>query len=145
MPPVEGVFFDDTIYVYDGKAKADRQFVIGGNVVAGTHATLVAEFGTVMWVPTTNFLGGTLAISGSLPVGAPMVNASAVVTGPAGGSASVSRRDSALLVGDPVGAILLGWKANKFHAQVSATVNVPVGNYRDGQLANVSFWRFTFS
>ncbi|WHO39400.1 transporter [Sphingobium sp. AP49] len=142
MPPVEGVFFDDTVYIYDGKAQADREFVIGGNVVAGAHATLVADFGTIMWVPTTNFLGGTLALSASLPVGAPMVGVTAVVSGPGGGSASISRHDSALLVGDPVGAVLLGWKAGKLHFQGSATVNVPVGNYRDGQLANVSFNRW---
>lgn len=142
LPPVEGVFFDNTIYVYDGSASADRQLVIGGNVVAGVDVTLAADFVTVLVVPTTDFLGGTLAISGSLPVGAPEVDVSAVVTGPLGGSATISRHDSALLIGDPVAAVALGWKANKFHAQVAATVNVPIGQYREGELANVAFHRW---
>lgn len=142
MPPLEGVFFDNTIYIYDGSASADRQFVIGGNVVAGAEVTLVADFATVLWVPTTDFLGGTLAIGGSLAAGAPMVDVSAIITGPRGRQFTINRHDSALLVGDPVVSAALGWKTGKFHVQTSATVNIPVGSYREGQLANVSFHRW---
>lgn len=142
MPPLEGVFFDLTYYVYSGSAQADRQFVIGGNVVAGPDVTLVAGFPTVLWVPTTNFLGGTFAIGASVPIGAPIADVDAVITGPRGGQIAVSKHDAALLVGDPVASASLGWEADKFHVQVGATVNIPIGQYRDGQLANVSFHRW---
>ena len=57
LPPLRGVFFDNTAFYYHGEAEAERQFVIGGNVVAGVDATIVADFATVMWVPTTDFAG----------------------------------------------------------------------------------------
>jgi hypothetical protein len=142
MPPVEGVFFDNTIYIYGGSANAEREFVIGGNLVADVDATLMADFVTVTLVPTTDLLGGTLAIGGSLPVGVTQVGVSARVTGPGGGNVTVSRHDSAVLIGDPVVAGALGWQADKFHVQASATVNVPIGQYRDGELANVAFHRW---
>src|SRR5688572_16927664 len=43
LPPVEGVFFDNTFYWYDGKAEANREFVIGGNLVVDLEATIAAD------------------------------------------------------------------------------------------------------
>lgn len=142
MPPLEGVYFDNTIYVYDASAKADRSLVIGGNVVAGVDLVLIADFATLLWVPSTDVLGGTLALGASLPLGAPIVDVEAIITGPRGRQVSVNRHDSALLVGDPVAAATLGWETGDLHIQAGATVNIPVGTYRDGQLANVSFHRW---
>lgn len=142
MPPLEGVYLDNMIYVYNGEAKADKQFVVGGNVVAGLDATIVADFVTALWVPSTNVLGGTLAVGGLLPVGAPMVKVNAVLTGPLGNEFSVSRRDSDIIVGDPVFTAALGWKTGKTSIQASTLVNVPVGNYRENQLANLAFHRW---
>src|SRR6187399_2716748 len=95
LPPVEGVFFDNTFYYYDGSAEATRQFVVGGNVVAGLDATIAADFVTLLWVPSTDVLGGTFAIGASLPAGLPDVTVSAVLTGPLGGTVGVSREDDA--------------------------------------------------
>jgi hypothetical protein len=142
MPPLEGVYLDNTIYVYDGQAKADRQFVVGGNIVAGLDATIAADFLTLLWVPSTNVLGGTLQVGGTLPVGAPMVRVNAVITGPLGNQVNVSRRDSEIIVGDPIATAALGWKTGNTHIQASTMVNIPVGNYRENQLANLAFHRW---
>ncbi|TCM20870.1 hypothetical protein EDF56_102533 [Novosphingobium sp. PhB165] len=142
MPPVEGIFYDKTIYVYDGSVSAKREFPINGNVVAGLDATIVADFETILLVPSTNFLGGTIAVGGIMPFGAPMMSADAVLTGPNGGVFSANRRDTALTTGDPVGVIMLGWHGKKLHAQLATLVSVPVGNYREGQLANLSLHRW---
>lgn len=142
MPPLEGVYLDNMIYVYNGEAKADKQFVVGGNVVAGLDATIVADFVSALWVPSTNVLGGTLAVGGLLPVGAPMVKVNAVLTGPLGNEFSISRRDSDIIVGDPVFTAALGWKTGKTSIQASTLVNIPVGNYRENQLANLAFHRW---
>lgn len=142
MPPLEGVYLDNTIWVYDGEAKGDRQFVVGGNVVAGLNATIAADFLTLLWVPSTNVLGGTLALGGAVPVGAPMVRVNALITGPLGNQVNFSRRDSAIVVGDPIATAALGWKTGKTHIQAGATVNIPVGTYRENQLANVAFHRW---
>ncbi len=39
MPPVEGIYLDKLIYVYDGDAKAEREFPLNGNIVAGLDTT----------------------------------------------------------------------------------------------------------
>lgn len=142
MPPLKGVYLDNQIYIYDGEASARRQFVVGGNVVAGLDATIVADFMSSIWVPTTNFLGGTLAIGAVLPVGAPMIDANAVLSGPFGGPVTISRHDSALVVGDPVATAMLGWNTGNLHIQLSTLLNIPVGNYREGKLANLALHRW---
>ncbi|WHO37461.1 transporter [Sphingobium sp. AP49] len=142
MPPLEGVYFDDSVYIYNGSAGADKQFVVGGNVVAGLDATIVGDFLTTLAVPSTNFLGGTLAIGAIVPVGAPMLDVNAVITGPLGNQRSINVHDSALVVGDPVGTVMLGWKAGKLNIQASTLVNVPIGHYREDQLANLAFHRW---
>lgn len=56
MPPTKGVFFDNTAYYYGGKAKGDRRFLVGGNLVAGLDANIPADFPTVLWVPAPTSL-----------------------------------------------------------------------------------------
>ncbi|WP_395335455.1 transporter [Novosphingobium sp. BL-8H] len=142
QPPVEGVYIDSTYYVYDGSVDADKNLVVGGKVAAGLKSTIVAQFVTLLWVPSTNFLGGTLALGPALPVAAPMVNADISVTGPLGNSISRTVRDSTLTVGDPLMNASLGWTWDKLHLTASGFVNIPVGHYREDQLANISFHRW---
>lgn len=142
MPPLKGVFFLNTTYYYQGSADAGRQFVVGGNVVAGLEASLIADFPTVLWVPTTNFLGGTLAVGGILPFGEPSVDVSAVLTGPLGRQFDVSRSESKFIVGDPVMMAALGWRFEDIHIQTSTLINIPIGDYRAGHLANLAFHRW---
>jgi hypothetical protein len=143
LPPVEGVFFDNTFYYYDGSVEASREFVIGGNVVLGLDAEIVADFATVLWVPSTNVLGGTLAVGAALPVGVPDVTANAVLTGPGGGTIALSRQDDAFIVGDPIVTASLGWNlGGNSHVALSTMVNVPIGMYREDRLANLAFHRW---
>lgn len=142
MPPIKGVFFANTLYYYSGEADAGKQFPVGGNLVVGLDATIVADFATVLWVPTTDFAGGTLALGAVLPLGQPDINVSGVVTGPRGGTIGVSASDSAFVVGDPLLTALIGWKKDNFHVQAGATVNIPIGEYRKDELANLSFHRW---
>jgi len=142
MPPLQGVYADNIIYVYEGSAGGGRQFEVGGNVVANLRAEIVADFATVVWVPTTNFAGGTLQIGGVLPIGQPDVNVSAILTGPLGRQVGVSVYDSTFVVGDPVGTVAAGWKFGNFYVQGSALVNFPIGEYHQGQLANLAFHRW---
>lgn len=142
QPPVEGFFIDDTMFFYGGDIDADKSLVVGGNVALGLDTFIAAQFTTLVWVPSTNFLGGTLAVGGTLPVAAPFVNASVAVEGPGGQSIVRSRSDNTLTIGDPIANASLGWKWDKFHLQASGFVNIPVGHYREGELANISFHRW---
>lgn len=143
LPPLQGVFFDNSYYHYDGEANASREFVVGGNLVAGLKVKMDADFSTVLWVPSTDFAGGTLALGGTLVVGRPDMQVDAVISGPHGGSVTISRQDDAWIIGDPVATAALGWAvAKNTHLSTAATVNVPIGEYREGQLANMSFHRW---
>lgn len=142
QPPLTGVYIDNTIYIYTGGTNSRRDFTIGGKIVTDVDTTLPANFTTLIAVPSTNFLGGTLAIGGALPVGAPMIDAAAVITGPLGREIGIKRHDANIIVGDPLALVTLGWKSGKFHAQLSGTVNIPVGYYRADALANLSFHRW---
>jgi hypothetical protein len=144
LPPLPGVYIDNTIYIYSGGSSSDRDFVIGGNVVADVHADIAANFTTLLWVPTTNFMGGTLAIGATLPVAAPMINARGVITGPLGRQLDVRREDSTLAVGDPLAMAELGWKSGNYHFTLSGLANIPVGHYREGELANIAFHRWAY-
>jgi hypothetical protein len=141
-PPLVGVYADNMVYVYDASAAAGKQFEVGGNVVANLHATIVADFATVVWVPTTNFAGGTVVVGGALPFGDPNVDVSAVLTGPLGRHVGVSLSDSAFIVGDPIGTASESWKFGDVYVQGAAILNIPIGQYRDGQLANLAFHRW---
>ena len=142
-PPVEGVFFDNTFYYYSGNTEAAREFVLGGKVVAGLDAEVVADFATVLWVPSTDVAGGTLSLGAVLPVGRPSVNVDAVLTGPGGGQVAIAREDSAFVIGDPAVTAMLSWNAGgNWHVQAAAMVNIPVGEYREDQLANLAFHRW---
>ena len=141
-PPLEGVYVDNMTYVYDASAGAGKQFEVGGNVVANLHVNMAADFPTFVWVPTTNFVGGTLVVGGALPFGAPDVDVSAILSGPLGRHIGVAAGNSAFVMGDPIGTASESWKLGNVYVQGAAIVNFPIGQYRDGQLANLAFHRW---
>jgi hypothetical protein len=144
MPPLRGVFFDNELYYYKGSSSGDKRFVVGGNVVAGLDAKILANFATVLWVPTTDLNGVTVAFGAALPVGEPDVDVNVVVTGPRGNQVGLSASDSAFVVGDPIATAMLGWKTGDLHVQVATMLNVPIGDYRKDELANLAFHRWAF-
>ena len=144
MPPLKGVFFDNEAYYYKGSSSGDKRFVVGGNVVAGLDAKILADFATVLWVPTTDLNGVTVAFGAALPVGEPDVDVNVVLTGRRGNQVGLSASDSAFVVGDPIATAMLGWKKGDLHFQVATMLNVPIGDYRKDELANLAFHRWAF-
>ena len=142
MAPFEGVYLDKLIWIYDGNASAEREFPVNGNIAVGLDMTVVAEFPTILVVPSTNVLGGTLALGVTVPVGAPIVDVDALLTGPGGNTRAASVHDSALTTGDPVAVVMMGWKSGDLNFQLSSIINTPIGHYREGQLANLSLHRW---
>ncbi|MCF2514498.1 transporter [Sphingomonas sp. G124] len=143
LPPIRGIFFDNTAFHLSGKAKGDREFVVGGNVVAGLKAKINADFATLLWVPTTDFLGGTLGVGMALPIGRPDVDVDVILTGPRGNTIELSADDAATIIGDPITSATLSWPvATNTHVALSTVLNIPVGNYRESKLANLAFHRW---
>lgn len=144
MPPLKGVFFDNEVYYYKGSSSGGKSFVVGGNVVAGLDAKILADFATVLWVPTTDLNGVTVAFGAALPVGQADVDVNVVVSGPRGNQVGRSASDDATVIGDPIATAMLGWKTGDVHVQVSTMLNVPIGDYRKDELANLAFHRWAF-
>lgn len=143
LPPLEGVFFDNTAFYYSGKAGRGKDLILNGNIAAGLDIDVAVDFATVLWVPTTNVGGGTLALGGTLAIGSPDVKADAILAGPFGNPLELSVQDDATVVGDPVVSAAVGWKIGKeTNLAVQTMVNVPVGTYREGKLANMAFHRW---
>ena len=142
MPPLQGVFLQNIFYDYSGSVTAEKSFELGGHVVAGVDGSVAADFPIFAWVPTTHFLGGTASLSATLPFGASTADVGAILTGPGGRQIAVSRRDSTFVAGDPLILPEIGWKTGDLHLQLSTFVNIPIGNYRDGALANLAFHRW---
>lgn len=145
LPPLKGIYADNTFYYYSGDASASREFIVNGNVVAGLDVSIPMDFATLLWVPSTDALGGTLAITGTLPVARPDFDVDVVLIGPGGGTIALDQHDAATVVADPVVSAGISWNVGKsLHSALTGTVSIPVGTYREGELANVSFHRWIF-
>jgi hypothetical protein len=141
MPPIKGIFLQNILYNYDGDASAQKTFQYGGNVVAGVNGKATADFPILVWVPSTHFLGGTLGVGPILVFGSSAVDVGAVLSGPRGRQFAITRQDSTFVFGDPILNGALGWQMGDLHLQFVSFVNVPIGNYREGAMANLAFHR----
>ena len=135
ISPPPGVFFQNDVYVYSGEAGGNLQIPRGGQIIANVEATGVYELPTGLWVTPWELAGGNLAFSVTVPLpGSLDIDASASL-----GPFSAQIHDDVLTVGDPFVSGFLGWHAGNFHWQAGVEVNVPVGDYQDGEIANISF------
>ncbi|WP_118138557.1 transporter [Oceanicella sp. SM1341] len=138
LPPA-GLYVQNDLYLYSGSASAGQSLPLGGELVADIDAVAYIDLLTALWVLPGEVLGGSLALQGTLPVGGQDVDAALALAG-SGLGASVS--DDVFTVGDPVLGASLGWHAGRLHWSASALVNVPLGNYEEGEVANVAFHRW---
>jgi hypothetical protein len=128
VTPPEGVFLTNQFYVNDGKASRPvnifgRTFVPEARLKAGVNIT------SLTWVTPIELLGARLGLIGTVPVGHIDVR---------GRLGPLRIGDSLGTFGDPSASAFLGWKFDNIHIQVGATAFLPIGDYRDGALANVS-------
>lgn len=141
--PPPGFYFETDLYSYSGRVAAGARTPIGGAVLANVKAEARAAFLTPTWVTPVEILGGNLAIGVSLPFGVPRVSAGAVISSARlGRTVGFSERDATFNLGDPIVSAVVGWHAGKFHWSTAASVNIPSGTYRDGELSNMSFNRW---
>lgn len=142
LPP-PGFYFESDTYSYDAKLDARKSLPAGGRVIANVRSQARADFLNGTWVTPWQAFGGNLAVGAVLPVGRVAVSAGVELDSPRTSTIiGRSLRDKATIVGDPVLSATLGWHSGKFHWSTTALVNVPVGDYRNGQLANLAFHRW---
>lgn len=141
--PPPGFYFENDFYSYSGRLSARTQTQFGGAVLSNVKVEARVNFMTPTWVTPIEIFGGNLGFAVSLPFGVPRVSAGALIAAPRLGRAfGFKLRDSEFLLGDPVVSSFVGWHHGNFHWQVGASVNIPSGTYREGQLSNLSFNRW---
>ena len=141
--PAPGVYFQNDFYFYQGDAGASRPIPLNGNLVANVNATMGIDIPTILWSTPFPVAGGNLALSASFPVGGPSVDAGLGLTSPAISSEFVrNAHDLIATFGDPFLVSSIGWHAGNLHWTGGVGVNVPVGDYREGALANIAFHRW---
>jgi hypothetical protein len=138
MPP-PGVYFSNNLYYYEGKAAANLVFpTVGGQSIANVSAKVRLDLASLAWSTPLQIFGGNLAFSGLLPIGGPVVNAGATLTSPVLPTVTAGRNDSIFSYGDPAIGASIGWHSGHFHWTVGVTGFVPIGDYREGAIANVA-------
>lgn len=142
LPP-PGFYVQNDFYIYDGDMRGGKSFPAGGRVVSDVKAQARTNLLSGTWVLPHEVLGGNIAFGAILPFGRANATAGVDIDAPRFGiDAYRSLRDKTTVFGDPVATASLGWHAGKFHWNVLGMLNVPVGDYRDGQLANIAFHRW---
>ncbi len=142
--PGPGGYFSNDLHVYDGSASV--KFPIGELVLdGGLEATAVVDLMTALQVLPVQFLGGTLAVGLTLPVGWQEVSAAGNVLDPNGNPiVGFATSDDDFEIGDPVLVASLGWHSGNFHWQLGGLLNVPIGSYGEDDLVNLGFNRWAF-
>ena len=131
--PGPGMYFQNDMYFYTGSVGGNIQLPFGGQIIADVDAFLYFEAPTVLAVTPWEIFGGRLGFGATVPLGFADINASL-------GAADVE--DDVFTVGDPLGSAVLGWDAGNFHWSLSGLVNFPIGDYQEGQIANVALHRW---
>lgn len=139
ITPPPGLYFQNDLYFYKGELGGNKQLPTGGRVAVGVDGSAVVEIPTLIWIAPEPVLGGNLGLSATVPVGWKKTTADVTLAGPLGGTATGSVRDTVFTVGDPLLGGFIGWHAGNFHYQVGTLVNVPIGDYQDGEISNIAF------
>ncbi|MGD9785802.1 MAG: transporter [Hyphomicrobiaceae bacterium] len=140
LPP-PGTYVQSANYYYAGDANANLS--IGGLTLSGgVDADVFYSLSTGIWVAPGNVMGGNFALSVVAPIGWKDVSAVASVAGPMGGILATNLRDDETKFGDPVVGATLGWHRGNYHWNIGALVNVPIGFWERGNLANIGFNRW---
>ncbi|MGV1795302.1 SphA family protein [Rhizobium sp. A37_96] len=142
ITPPEGFYYQNDLYFYNGSLGGGRAFPTGGQLVGNIDGKAVVNLSTFLWSTPWEIGGGSLNFSAVVPVGRKGVDAGVTFSGPRLGSIGGARSDATTTIGDPTFGSSLGWSAGNFHWQVGTSVNVPVGDYHPGALANLAFHRW---
>ena len=135
--PPPGLYLQNDIYYYTARADESQALPTGGQVAIGLKAQALINLPTLIWSTPYRLLGGRLALGATLPYGHQEVDAS-LVLGPYAGRTG----NRITTMGDPVLTGTLGWDNGPFHWSLIGMVNVPVGHYREGSMANIAFHRW---
>jgi len=162
--PPPGLYVADANYFYSGSASGTAAKGVAlprlqGNVSAEIEVDGKAYYNipTAVWVSPQQVLGGNVGFSVMMPIGWKDVGVDLTAQGtftlppPLGVTLnpglSFSFADDKTAFGDPLLSSFIGWHSGNWHWNVGVMVNVPIGQWETGQLANIGFnrWAFDFT
>lgn len=132
----EGPFF-----YYSGSTNIELSFA-GLTLSGGIDADAYYNLPIGIWVAPGKVWGGNIAFNVMAPIGWKDVEAGATLSGPGGQVIPGRIQDEETNFGDPVVGAALGWHDGKWHYNVGALINIPVGFWERGNLANIGFNRW---
>jgi hypothetical protein len=128
ITPPEGLFFSNQIYSYRGRISG-RVEIDGFQLTGAAKVRPLVTIPTLLWMTPLTIGDARFGLSLTAPYGKVSVS---------GAIGPIIKRDSITTFADPSIGALLGGKVGDFHWQFGATVFLPIGDYRQGELANVS-------
>jgi hypothetical protein len=144
LPP-PGLFYTNDLYWYSGDANASRQFPTqGGQLALGISADAFVSVNTALYVAPAPFFGGRVAFGVVLPVVSKSVDVGARLSQGGLPLAGASLSDSVTAIGDPLLVAAQGWDSGYWHATIFNLVNIPIGQWEEGALANAGFNRWGY-
>lgn len=133
MTPPPGIFFQNDYYFFSGNVDQSVSIPINREIVAGVDASAVLSLSTILWVTKAEIAGGRLAFTLTVPFGSQDID---------GRIGPLQVSDSVGTIADPVLGAFVGGNSGNLHWQAGLAVNIPIGDYDENGLANVSFNRW---
>lgn len=134
VTPPPGLFLSNQVYIYRGEIEGTIPLE-GDRLIGRGDVTAIVNIPTLLWVTPLDVAGGRLGLTLTVPFGGVDIEGS---LGP------LALADQTVTVADPSLGAFLGWRHDEFHWQVGATAFVPLGDYQQGDLANVAKHRTSF-
>ncbi len=128
VTPPPGIFFSNQFYIYRGDISG-RVPINGFTLQGRAKVNAAVNIPTFLFVTPAEIVGGRLGFSVTVPYGRVSVK---------GALGPRYLTDSITTFADPSFGASLGWRFGDFHLQAGVTAFAPIGDYRQGELANTA-------
>jgi hypothetical protein len=128
VTPPPGLFFSNQLYLYQ-RDIGGRVPISGFTLQGRAKVRAAVSIPTFLLVTPAEIAGGRIGLTLTVPYGRVAVRG---FLGP------LYARDGISTFADPSVGAFLGWRAGDVHLQVGATAFLPIGDYREGELANTA-------
>lgn len=134
-----GWYFQNDTYMYRAKSQSSVLLPIDGEIVANVRVTAMVNLPTFVWVSDQSVAQQKFGLLATFPIGYKSTRANVNLNWQEGPLELVALDDKKLSVGDPVLGAFIGSQIHNWHWQWSSSVNVPIGQYKVGNLSNMGY------